>query len=149
MFLQREYKSPFMLMAWIDANVSFASSHDVFRHPLEAKSALYRNLLFSFSKPLYEADFKSDSWLALEPKLGESRSWSVPTSLFMLFRFKLHSYFCLFQIGALIFMHKICMGGEHGVEWRKESRASLLCVLDSALPPLSLSLSGLIYKRER
>lgn len=55
--------------------------------------------------------------------MGKSWRWSVTTSLFMLFRFKLHSYFCLFQIGTLIFMQKICMGGESGVEKLKESGA--------------------------
>lgn len=48
----------------------------------------------------------------LKPKLGEPWSWSLTARLFMLFRFKLHSYFCLFQIGPLIFMHKICRVGK-------------------------------------
>lgn len=126
MSIQSEYKSLFMLMARMDVNVIFASSHNVLGILLQLSPALHRNLLSSFSKSLYEADFKNDWWLALQPKLGESWSWSVTTSLFMLFRFKLHSYFCLFQIGTLIFMHKICTGGEWcGVEKRIKSKPAL------------------------
>ena len=73
----------------------------------------------------------------------------MTTSLFMLFRFKLHSYFCLCHSGAFIFMQKICVGGEGGVEKCKESGAAMLCVLDSVLLPLTRRLSVLICKREQ
>lgn len=91
-------------------------SWDFFGHPLEVMLVLCRRLLTLFSKSLYEAGFKNDWWLALMPKLGELWCWSVTSSLFMFFRFKLHSYFCLFHFGTPVFIHKICMGEKGGVE---------------------------------
>lgn len=95
---------------------------------------LPQSFTLPFQKSWYEVEFKNVRWLVLEQKQSESWGRSVTTSLFTLFRFKLHSYFCLFQIGALNFMQKICMGGESGVtkriRFKQESGAEfwiLLC----------------------